>query len=352
MPGGIAVITIAVCTVFTAFTGGSGLTVVALGGLVFPMPVEDGYPESFALALVTATGSLGLLFPLSLPVILYSVVAGPRDHNVPVDALYLAGLAPGLLMMAMVVAFAIRAGIRLHVPRRAFALRELGAAVWEGKWELALPFLVIGLFATGLVTTVETAALAFAYAVVVEGLVPRQKGSGRRLLRALLDSLALTGSVLMLLSAAMGITSYVDAWLAEQTVTWVRRTSTPCPSSCWPSTACSWWRARCSTSSAIVVLAPLIATLGASFGVHPVHLGVVFLSNLQLSYILPPIGLCLFLASSRFDKSLAEVVRATAPFAAVMAAAVLLVTYLPALTVGVLELAGMDAASAEAAAVP
>ena len=173
MPGGLAVIVTAVCALFTTFTGGSGITVIAVGGLVYPMLREDGYPEGFSLGLVTAAGSLGLLFPPSLPVILYSVVAGTRDHNVPADSLYLAGLLPGLLMVAMVAAYAVRTGHALGIARTAFSGREVLAATWVAKWELGLPLFVITLFASGRASMVETAAAALVYAMVVECFVTR-----------------------------------------------------------------------------------------------------------------------------------------------------------------------------------
>jgi tripartite ATP-independent transporter DctM subunit len=342
MPGGLALITIAVCTLFTTFTGGSGVTVVALGGLTYPMLREEGYPESFSLGLVTATGSLGLLFPPSLPVILYSVVAGAREHNVPAQDLYLAGVLPGLVMVSLVAAYAVRMGIRLKIPRHPFSARELGASFWVAKWELALPAVAIVLFATGLTSVVETAAAALVYAVFVEVFVTRDMADGPKLSSALLHSCSLTGAVLILLAAAMGITSYiVDAQIADAFVTWVR---THVGSQGLFLLALNAMLvlagALLDEYSAIVVLAPLVASMGAAFDVHPVHLGVVFLGNLELGYLVPPVGLCLFLASSRFGKSLAEVVRATTPFTLIMALAVLIITYVPALTVGVLALAG------------
>jgi C4-dicarboxylate transporter, DctM subunit len=342
MPGGLALIAIAVCTLFTSFTGGSGLTVVALGGLIYPMLRAEGYPERFSLGLVTATGCLGLLFPPSLPVILYSVVAGARDHDVPANHLYLAGLLPGLLTMMLVAVYAVRTSARLAVERHPFVWRELLVAANAAKWELALPPMVIALFASGRTSMVETAASALAYAVLVEVVLTRDLADFRKLAGALLQSLLLTGSVLLLLSAAMGITSYlVDAEIVSASVDYVRaHVSSPAVFLLVLNGLLVLAGALLDEYSAIVVLGPLVAALGASFGIDPVHLGVVFLSNLQLGYIVPPIGLCLFLASSRFGKPLSEVVRATVPFVLVMAVAVLLITYAPVLTVGVLQALG------------
>jgi len=342
MPGGLAVIVIAVCALFTTFTGGSGVTIIALGGLVYPMLRADGYPEGFSLGLVTAAGSLGLLFPPSLPVILYSVVAGTRDQNVPADSLYLAGLVPGALMILMVAAYAVRVGARVEIARQPFSTRELAAALWTAKWELSLPFVVIGLFASGWLSMVETAAAALAYAVVVECFLTRDLHVIRSLPAALVKSSVLTGSVLILLSAAMGITSYiVDAQIPDALIAWVR-THIHSQFVFLLALNAVLIVVGCLVDifSAIVVLAPLIAPLGAAFGVDPVHQGVIFLANLELGFLTPPVGLNLYLSSSRFGKPLTEVTRTAFPFLLIMSLAVLLITYVPWLSLGILDLLG------------
>lgn len=342
MPGGLAVIVIAVCALFTTFTGGSGITVIAIGGLVLPMLIKDGYPEGFSLGLVTAAGSLGLLFPPSLPVILYSVVAGTRDQNVPADLLYLAGLLPGILMIVMVAAYAVRRGQTLGIPRQSFSAAEVAKATWEAKWELSLPIFVVGLFMTGKTSMVETAALAFVYAMVVECFVTRDLHVFRTLPTALIKSSVLAGAVLILLSAAMGITSYiVDAQIPDTLVTWVRTHIE------------SRWVFLLALNglliivgclvdifSAIVVLAPLLVPMAVAFNVHPIQLGVIFLANLELGYLTPPVGLNLYLAASRFNKPLTTVVRTVLPFLLIMAVAVLLITYVPQISIGVLRALG------------
>ncbi len=342
MPGGLAVIVIAVCALFTTFTGGSGITVIAIGGLVLPMLIKDGYPEGFSLGLVTAAGSLGLLFPPSLPVILYSVVAGTRDQNVPADQLYMAGLIPGIVMIVMVAAYAVRRGQALGIPRQSFAAAEVARATWEAKWELSLPVFVVALFMTGKTSMVETAALAFVYAIVVECFVTRDLHVFRTLPTALVKSSVLAGSVLILLSAAMGITSYiVDAQIPDTLVTWVRTHIE------------SRWVFLLALNglliivgclvdifSAIVVLAPLVVPMAVAFNVHPIHLGVIFLANLELGYLTPPVGLNLYLAASRFDKPLTTVVRTVLPFLLIMAVAVLLITYVPQMSIGFLRALG------------
>lgn len=342
MPGGLAVIVIAVCALFTTFTGGSGITVIAIGGLVLPMLLAEGYPERFSIGLVTAAGSLGLLFPPSLPVILYSVVAGTRDQNVPADSLYLAGVVPGTLMIAMVAAYAVRKGQVLRIPRHSFSPKEVLGAFWEAKWELAIPVFVATLFLTGKASLVETAAAAFVFAMFVETVVTRDLHVFRTLPVALVKSSVLAGAVLILLSAAMGITSYiVDAQIPDTLVTWVRTHIE------------SRWIFLLALNallivvgclvdifSAIVVLAPLLVPMAVAFGVHPIHLGVIFLSNLELGYLTPPVGLNLFLAASRFNKPLTVVVRYVLPFLLIMALAVLLITYVPDISLGILKATG------------
>ena len=342
MPGGLAVIVTAVCALFTTFTGGSGVTIIAVGGLVYPMLLKDRYPAGFSLGLVTAAGSLGLLFPPSLPVILYSVVAGTRDQNVPADSLYLAGLLPGLLMVAMVAGYAMYVGRKTDTVRQDFSGREALAATWGAKWELGLPLFVIGLFVTGRASMVETAAAAVVYAVVAESILLRDLHPLRSLPPALLKAAVLTGSVLILLSAAMGITSYVvDAQIPDQLVAWVKvHIHSQFVFLLALNLLLIVVGCLVDIFSAIVVLAPLIAPMGAAFGVDPVHQGVIFLANLELGFLTPPVGLNLYLSSSRFGKPLPEVTRTAFPFLVIMAVAVLLITYVPDMSLGILKLLG------------
>lgn len=340
MPGGIAVMVAAVCALFTTFTGGSGVTIIALGGLVYPILRDDGYPESFSLGLVTAAGSLGLLFPPSLPVILYSVVA-----SVPADSLYLAGLVPGFLLVVLTAAWGIRQGLRLETEGRTrpkFVLRELGASLWQAKWELALPLLVIVLFASGLASMVEASAAACAYAAIVECLVTRDIHPFRQLPGVLLKAGALMGAVLLLLSVAMGLTSWlVDAQVPGALLTYVKtHVSSPLAFLLVLNVILLVLGSVLEIYSAIVILAPLVAPMGAAFGIDPIHLGVIFLANLELGFLFPPVGLNLFLSSSRFGVPLQKLYRHAVPFLLILGAGVLLITYVPAMSVGLLSLLG------------
>ena len=342
MPGGVAVMVAAVCALFTTFTGGSGVTIIALGGLVYPMLREEGYSEGFSLGLVTAAGSLGLLFPPSLPVILYSVVAGSREMSAPADQLYLAGLLPGLLLVVLVALYGIWAGVRSGAPRQRFAWGELGRSAWAAKWELLLPVVVVALFLSGLTSLVETAAAALLYAILVEWLLTRDLRLRRGLPQALVKSTVLTGAVLILLASALGLTSYlVDAQVPDRLLAWVQtHVESRFVFLLALNVILLVLGSVLEIYSAIIILAPLVVPLGLAFGIDPIHLGVIFLANLELGFLFPPVGLNLFLSSSRFGKPLPELYRHVLPFLAILGAGVLLITYFPALSLGLPRLLG------------
>jgi tripartite ATP-independent transporter DctM subunit len=336
LPGGVAIMATVVCAVFTTFTGGSGVTILALGGLLVPMLNEEKYPEGFNHGLVTASGSLGLLFPPSLPVILYSVVA-----SVPVGQLYLGGLVPGLLMMGLVAAYGVYMGVKHRIPRQQFNGREAGSGLWEAKWDLGLPTLVVVTVATGLGTIVEASALGCAYALIVEIVVFRTIHPLKDLPRVLVTATTLVGAVVILLGVAMGLSSWlVDAEIPTALLEW----TTTHVKSPWVfllalNVGLLIFGSVLEIYAAIVVLAPLVAPIGAAYGIDPVHLGIIFLANLELGFLFPPMGLNLFLSSSRFQKPLPYLYAKTLPFLLILAVGVLLITYVEVMTTGVLGLA-------------
>jgi len=342
MPGGLAVMVAAVCALFTTFTGGSGVTIIALGGLVYPMLRKDGYSEGFSLGLVTASGSLGLLFPPSLPVVLYSVVASSRDQVVPLDQLYIAGLLPGLLLVVLTAAYGIFIGRRVSRQRQGFSWRELAVSTWRAKWELGLPFVVMGLFASGWLTMMETAAAALAYAVIVECFITRDLHLFKTLPGVLLKAAGLMGAVLILLSIAMGFTNYlVDAQIPDQILAWVQaHIQSPAMFLLALNVFLLVVGSVVEIYAAIVILAPLIVPLGAAYHINPIHLGVIFLSNLELGFLFPPVGLNLFLSSSRFNTSLPKLYRYVIPFLIILAIGVLLITYVDWMSLGILHWMG------------
>ena len=337
MPGGVAVLVAAVCALFTTFTGGSGVTIMALGALLYSILADDGYPDGFSLGLVTAAGSLGLLFPPSLPVILYSIVA-----KVPADSLYLAGLVPGLLLVVLVALYGIHVGRKVKSRRQAFSFREAVAAGWAAKWELSVPILVVVLFITGLATMVEAAAVAFGYAIIVECFIMRDIHPVRDLPNVLIKASVLCGAVLLLLACALGLTSWlVDAQIPDALLAAVKtHIHSPYVFLLVLNVVLLVLGSVLEIYSAIIILAPLVAPIGAAFGIDPVHLGVIFLANLELGFLFPPAGLNLFLASSRFNRPLPELYKHVVPFLIILGIGVLLITYFPQMSIGVLHLLG------------
>ncbi|MGB3399935.1 MAG: TRAP transporter large permease subunit, partial [Candidatus Deferrimicrobiaceae bacterium] len=329
MPGAIAVVTVLVCTFFTTFTGASGVTIVALGGILLPALIAERYPERFSFGLLTASGSLGLLFPPCLPVILYAVVGG-----IPVDKMFLGGVLPGLLLVLLMTGWAVRTGVLSGARRTPFLLAELGGAVWEAKWDILLPVIVLfGIFG-GFATTVETAAMAVLYAFCVEVFVHRDVSLRSKFPEAGTGSARLVGGFLLLLAAATGLTGYlIDAGVPQTVFQWVRQTIHSryvflLILNVFLLVVGSFMH----IFSAIVVVVPIIAPLAASFDVHPVHLGIIFLANLELGFLMPPAGMNLFLAAYRFDRPLGEVYRSVLPFLLILFLGVLVITYVPFLS--------------------
>lgn len=333
LPAGMAVMVIGVCAVFTTLTGGSGVTILALGGLVYPILREENYPENFSLGLVTASGSLGLLFFPSVPVILYAVVA-----QQPMERLFIAGLVPGVLMILMVCVWAVVVGIHKGAPRHPFSAAEFRAAVWEAKWDLGVPIILVATFATGLATMVEASALALCYAVLVEVVLCRTLSGRTGLPNALADAGTLVGSVLIVLGMAMGLTNYlVDEGIPQAIIDWVTtHISSRILFLLTLNALLLVLGSVLEIFSAIVILAPLLAPLGVAYGVDPVHMGIIFLANLELGFLFPPVGLNLFLSSSRFGKPLPQLYRAAFPFLVIMSLSVLAITYIPAMSEGLL----------------
>jgi len=336
MPGGTAIVTAALCAFFTVFTGGSGVTILALGGLLMPALLAEGYRQRFSLGLLTASGSLGLLFPPALPLILYGIVAG-----VAIGDLFIGGLLPGVIMLALLAVLGVREGIVSGSKRVPFRPGEALAAVWHAKWELMMPVVILGSLLGG-ATTVQSSALAALFALVVQWFVQRDLKGFADVRRVVSDSISLVGGVLIILAVAVGFTTYlIDAQVPAQMVEWARENI---HSVVMFLLALNLFLlivgCLMDIFSAIVVVVPLIVPIAELFGVHPVHLGVIFIANLELGYLTPPVGLNLFLSSYRFNKPVLEVARATLPMLFVLAIGVLLITYVPWFTLGVLEWMG------------
>ena len=330
--GGAALVTVVACVFFTSFSGASGVTIIALGGMLMPLLVGSGYSGKAALGLLTSAGSLGGLLPPGLPLVLYAIIA-----RVSIEEMFLAGILPGLLMVGLVAIWGLRQAPAC-VERRRFDAAEARAALWDAKWELALPMVAFaGLFG-GVATPVEAAAVTAVYAFVVETLIHRDLDLRRDVPRVMVQAGLLVGGILLILGVALGLTNYlVDARIPERAVDWVT------------GTVHSRWAfllllnlfllvAGCFLDifSATVVLVPILLPLATAFGVDPVHLGIIFLANLELGYLTPPVGMNLFFAAYRFGKPLPEVFRAVLPPLLVLAGGVLLVTFVPWLSTGLL----------------
>jgi tripartite ATP-independent transporter DctM subunit len=335
IPGGTAVVCTLVAAFFTVFTGGSGVTILALGGVLLPLLLKDGYSDRFSLGLLTSAGSLGLLFPPALPLILYGIVS-----QTPVEDLFLGGSLPGILLVGLVAGVGVREGLRQGTGNVAFDRHEAGAAVWTAKWELLLPMVILVVIFAGWATLVEASALAAFYALLTQTIAHRDLSCRRDLGRVLADAVTTIGGVLVILGVAVGLTNYlVDANVPGRLLAWTEsHIDSPLVFLLALNVFLLIVGCLMDIFSAIFVVVPLIAPLGAAFGVHPVHLGVVFVANLELGYLTPPVGLNLFLASYRFDRPLMEVVRASLPFLALRGIGVLIVTYVPWLTLGLLGL--------------
>jgi len=336
IPGGTAVVCAVLCSFFTVFTGGSGVTILALGGVLFPALIKDGYRQKFSLGLLTASGSLGLLLPPSLPLILYAVVA-----QIPIQDVFIGGILPGILLTAMVSAWGVREGIVSGAGRYPFRASEALASAWAAKWELAMPVLVLVAMFSGLATAVEASALTALYALVAQAFIHRDL-SFRALLRAFGECVTVIGGVLIILGVAIGLTNYlVGVQLPTKLLEWA---STHIGSRLVFLLvlnvfllAVGWLM---EIYAAIVVVVPLIVPLGAAFGIHPVHLAIIFIANLELGFLTPLVGLNIFLASYRFKRPVLEVCVAALPMMAILGIGVLVITYVPWLTTGILVLLG------------
>ena len=338
LPGGLAIVTTCVLAFFTPLTGASGITILSMGGLLLPVLTKSRYPENTSVGLVTVSGSIGLLFFPSLPVILYGYYA----HQ-PIDQLFVGGLVPGILLVAVVAAWGAQRGWSRGAKRTPFDLREARSALWEAKWELMLPVVILGGLLSGLTTLVEASALMVFYALATECLVHRNLGVKKDLPGVFAECATLVGGFMIILSVALGFTQYlILAEIPTQALDWVRaHIDSPIVFLLALNVLLIIVGALMDIYSAIVVIVPLIYPMAASYGIDPIHLGIIFLANMELGYLMPPMGENLFLASFRFDKPLTEVYRSTFPYMVILLAVVLLITYVPVLTLGLVEWVGL-----------
>lgn len=330
MPGGLAIVVILSCAFFTTFTGASGVTIIALGGLLFPMLVREDYPKEFSHGLVTSSGSIGLLFPPSLPIILYGIVAGTS-----IDKLFVAGILPGTLMISVLGVYAIWVADTADVARKEFDGGEAFEAFWEAKWELLVPVVVLVSIYGGFVTVAEASAIAAIYVLAVEVFItgdielfgdPDSETSFFNVIR---ESMALVGAILLILGIAMGLTNFlVQEEVPMQILDFIQQyieskiTFLICLNLFLLVVGCMM-----DIFSAIAVVAPLITPIAAKYGVDPTHLGIIFLANLEIGYITPPVGLNLFISSLAFDKPVVYLYRVALPFFFLLLGTLLVITF-------------------------
>ena len=346
MPGGLAIVALCTCAVLTAFTGASGVTIVAAGGLLMPALLQQKYSDRFSLGLLTTSGSLGLLFPPSLPLILYSYVAtsaaggltlAPGDSP-SVDRLFLAGILPGIFLIVALSMLSVREGRRQKIERTPFRFSRLWPALRSAIWEVPLPIIVLGGIYSGKLTVLEAASVTALYAVLSQVVFYRDV-SFRRLPAIASESMTLVGGILIILGAALGLTNFlVDAEVPLTLLEWVKGAIT------------SKWVFLLVLNgfllvvgflmdifSALIVVVPLIVPLAMEYDVNLVHLGIIFLTNLEIGYSTPPVGLNLFISSFRFQRPVVEVYRASIPWLVVLLLALLVITYLPDLSLVLLD---------------
>ncbi len=327
LPGGVAVAGLCACALFTAFTGASGVTIIALGGLIFPLLRRQGYPEDFSLGLITTTGSLGLMFPPSLPIILYALVS-----KISIDKLFAAAAVPGLLLLAALSVYAFIVAKKKNVQPIPFSWEALRAATRAAIWEIPLPLIVIGGIYGGFFTASEAAAVMAFYVMVAEVLIYKDV-PWRKLPEVARESMILVGAILIVLGCALGLTSYmIDQDIPGRIFAFLHEhVQSP-----WGFLALLnvflLIVNMVEIFSAIVIVVPIIAPIAAQYGIDPVHLGALFLLNLEIGYMTPPLGLNLFLSSRRFDKPLPALYRAVLPFWILLVGALMVVTYCPALS--------------------
>ena len=337
MRGGLAICSFIICAFFTAFNGASGVTIIAIGGLIYPLLMKEGYKERFAMGLVTTGGSLGLLFPPSLPLILYALMA-----QVSVDQLFLAGIVPGIFLVVLLSLYSMRSAKKCAVARQPFDIKQLWPALRGAAWILPLPVIVLGGIYGGFFAASEAAAVTVVYVLFVELVIYRDLKLTRDIPRIATESMILVGGVLIILGCALGFTNFlVDQQVPMKILEYMRHFI----SNKWVfllvlNVFLLVVGCLMDIFSAIIVVVPLIVPIAKEFGVNPLHLGIVFLTNLEIGYIHPPLGLNLFIANLRFKKSIWELSLSVLPFLGILLCALAVITYFPDLSLWLVRLMG------------
>jgi len=333
LPGGLSIIALITCSAFTALTGATGLTIIALGGILFPALLHGKYPEKFSLGLVTNSGALGLLFPPSLPIIIYAIVS-----KVQINQLFLAGLLPGILMVVLLSAFGVQKAIAAEVPRTKFNTSRMFKALREAIWELPLPLVVLGGIYSGYFAVSEAAAITAVYVFLVEVVIYRDI-KWRDLPQVMRKSMVLVGGILIILGAALGLTNYlIDAEVPMKLFNLFKAyTDSPFIFLILLNLFLLVVGCLLDIFSALIVVVPLITPVASAYGINPIHLGIIFLANLQIGALTPPIGMSLFISSLRFEKPMSKIILASLPFIVVLLFVLAIITYVPWLSLALLK---------------
>jgi tripartite ATP-independent transporter DctM subunit len=336
MPGGLAIVSIVACSLFTALTGASGITIAALGSVLLPALIHDKYSEKFSLGLVTTGGSLGLLFAPSVPLIVYGVIT-----ETPVSDMFIAGIIPGLLMLLILCAFSIFIAKRDRIPRSPLKWKALGEALWETKWEIPIPFIVLGGIYGGFFTVSEAAAVTAFWVLVVEVLIHREISLSHHR-KVILDSMKMVGGILIILAAALASTNYfIDVDVPVMVFDFIQGVvSTKLMFLVLLNCFLFVLGMFLDIFSAIFVVVPLITPVAQGYGINNVHLGIIILANMQIGYMTPPLGIGLFISSYRFNRGILKITAACLPFIIMLIASVLVITYWPDLSLFLLRVMG------------
>ena len=332
-PGGLSVIALISCAVFTALTGATGLTIIALGGILFPAMLRAKYPERFSLGLLTTSGTLGLLFPPSLPLIIYAIVAKVR-----IDQLFLAGILPGILLVIVLSGFSVQRAVASHVPRARFGWGEVFKALKESLWEIPLPFIILGGIYSGYFAVSEAAAITAVYVLLVEVVIYRDI-RWRELPQIMRKSMMLVGGILIILGAALGLTNYlIDAEIPLKVLQFFKAyISSPIVFLIMLNLFLLAVGCIMDIFAALTVVVPIITPVAIAYGIHPVHLGIIFLTNLHIGASTPPVGINLFISSLRFEKPVMKIIISSLPFLLILLLSLALITYIPWLSLAFLK---------------
>lgn len=334
LPGGLAIVALSSMAMFTAFSGASGVTIIALGGLMMPALLKKGHDEKFSLGLLTVSGSVGLLFPPSLPLIIYAVIA-----ETPVTQMFIGGVLPGILMVCAISIYCVRKGYsisNLKVEERNVTWHSFSQVLWEAPLPIVI---IVGIF-SGLITVVDAAIVTVVYLIVIECFIIKDISFTKDLPRILRESSVLIGGILLIIGSALALTNYiVFADIPSIALGWIQSIATsPIGFLLILNIFLLIIGFLMDVFSALMVVVPIILPIALEYGIHPVHLGIIFLTNLEIGYNTPPVGLNLFISSFRFNKPVLKVYRSTLPFLAIQLIVLLIITYFPLFTLYPLNL--------------